>query len=76
MPKSGRNDQTTSREGAYFIWLREGCPDGRAQDHWQAATFGSLNQEHDDEFGEEEKALASRHDANMPALLTKDVRGA
>jgi hypothetical protein len=75
MPKSGRNDQITIRERAYFIWLREGCPDGRAQDHWRAASFESLNQEHDDEFAEEEKVLAGRPDANIPALLTKDVRG-
>ena len=76
MPKSGRNDHTTIRERAYFIWLREGCPDGRAQDHWRAANFESLDQEHDDElFAEEEKVLAGRPDANIPALLTKDVRG-
>ncbi|MGE5547479.1 MAG: DUF2934 domain-containing protein [Solirubrobacterales bacterium] len=25
------------RERAYHIWLREGCPDGRAEDHWQMA---------------------------------------
>jgi hypothetical protein len=75
MPESDRNREATIRERAYFIWLREGCPDGRAQDHWQAATFESLNQEHDNEFREEEKVLAGRRDANIPALLTKDVRG-
>jgi hypothetical protein len=75
MPESGRHDETTIRERAYFMWLREGCPDGRAQDHWQAATFESLNQEHDVEFAEEEKVLPGRPDANIPALLTKDVRG-
>ena len=28
-----------------------------------------------DEFDDEEKILAGRHDVNMPALLTKDVQG-
>jgi hypothetical protein len=75
MPGSGRDDETTIRKRAYFIWLSEGRPDGRAKDHWRAATLESLNREHDDEFAEEEKVLAGRPDANIPALLTKDVRG-
>jgi hypothetical protein len=25
------------RELAYFIWLQEGCPDGRAHVHWELA---------------------------------------
>lgn len=25
------------RARAYHIWQREGCPDGRADDHWQMA---------------------------------------
>ncbi len=25
------------REIAYFLWLDEGCPDGQADRHWQAA---------------------------------------
>ena len=28
------------REAAYFIWKREGRPEGHAQDHWQRATIG------------------------------------
>jgi hypothetical protein len=75
MPESDRNWEAAIRERACFIWLREGCPNGRAQAHWQAATYESLNQEHDDEFREEEKVLAGSPDANIPALLTKDVRG-
>jgi hypothetical protein len=30
---------------------------------------------HDDGFDEEEKLLAGKHDVNMPALLTRDVKG-
>lgn len=26
------------RERAYRIWLEEGCPDGRADDHWDKAS--------------------------------------
>jgi Protein of unknown function (DUF2934) len=25
------------RELAYFLWLEEGCPEGQAERHWQAA---------------------------------------
>ena len=28
-----------------------------------------------DDFEEEEKLLAGQHDVNMPALLTRDVKG-
>jgi len=30
---------------------------------------------HEDALDEEEKLLAGRHDVNMPALLTRDVKG-
>ena len=66
------------RERAYFMWEREGRPDGRTQDHWLSAITEQLGEHSgsDDEFtGEEEKVLAGRPDANIPALLTKDVRG-
>ena len=66
------------RERAYFIWEHEGRPDGRAYDHWLLA-MAEANGAHDQAEGEfmddEEKVLAGRADANMPALLTKDVRG-
>ena len=71
-------DEEAIRERAYFIWEREGRPDGRAQEHWLAATFEECSEErgHDDGFMEdEEKVLAGRPDANIPALLTKDVHG-
>ena len=30
-----RNDRI--RELAYLLWLEEGCPEGQAERHWQAA---------------------------------------
>jgi hypothetical protein len=33
------------------------------------------NGSHEDPFEEEEKLLAGKHDVNMPALLTRDVKG-
>jgi hypothetical protein len=24
-------------QAAYFIWMEQGCPDGRADEHWQLA---------------------------------------
>ena len=62
------------RERAYFIWEREGRPEGRAHDHWLSATIeDALSQ--DELMDDEEKVLAGRPDANFPALLTKDVQG-
>lgn len=66
------------REAAYFIWEREGRPDGRAQQHWQQAIVEIIGADPEREAGsfeDEEKVLAGRPDANMPALLTKDVPG-
>ncbi len=29
--------EQTVRESAYFLWQQEGCPQGRAEDHWYRA---------------------------------------
>lgn len=34
---SGGDREHRIREIAYFIWLEEGCPHGRDQDHWERA---------------------------------------
>ncbi len=57
--------QRAVREAAYFLWEREGRPEGRALDNWLRAGGAS----------EEEKVLAGQADADIPALLTKDVLG-
>ena len=77
MPDPDRNAEQAVRETAYFIWEREGRPEGRAPDHWRRAVIERAREERrrDDEAKEEEKVLAGRPDANMPALLTQDVRG-
>jgi Protein of unknown function (DUF2934) len=85
MPDPRRIPETVIRETAYYIWEREGRPDGRDQDHWLRAakvagrsggppSRNSSGREHD-HMEEEEKVLAGRPDANMPSLLTKDVPG-
>lgn len=78
MSESNRNREQTIRERAYHIWEREGRPDGRAEDHWWCATIEGLDEAHarvDEPMEDEEKILAGRRDANIPALLTKDVQG-
>jgi hypothetical protein len=75
---TGPKKEEAIREKAYFIWLREGRPQGRAQDHWLSATgegFGEERRQEDVFLDDEEKVLAGRPDANMPALLTKGVQG-
>jgi hypothetical protein len=55
------------REAAYRLWEKEGRPEGQALDHWLRAGGTPLS--------EEEKVLEGRADANIPAMLTKDVPG-
>ncbi len=74
MSGSDHDAEDAVRERAYFIWVREGRPDGRALAHWVSAH--AEEQEHQNELMfEEEKVLAGRPDANIPALLTQDVHG-
>lgn len=79
MTDPDRNAEQAVREAAYFIWEGEGCPEGRALDHWLHATSKISREERrrvvDEPVGDEEKIMAGRADANIPALLTKDVRG-
>jgi hypothetical protein len=79
MSDPDRNTEQSLRDAAYFIWERDGRPEGRARDHWERAV-GETSGYHEGHgehglFEEEEKVLAGRPDANMPALLTKDVPG-
>ena len=76
MSDRDRNVERAVREAAYFIWEHEGRPEGQAQDHWKRAVIERSRERCDDEpMEEEEKVMAGRPDANMPALLTKDVPG-
>jgi Protein of unknown function (DUF2934) len=77
MPDPDRAAEQAIRETAYFIWDREGRPDGRAESHWQhaAADCASPRVPHDEFLDDEEKILAGQPDVNMTALLTKDVFG-
>jgi hypothetical protein len=78
MAENDRDSEQTVRERAYLIWESEGRPEGRADDHWQFASIENSGAERvrdDEHMGDEEKILAGRPDANIPALLTRDVRG-
>jgi hypothetical protein len=78
MPENDRDWEQTVRERAYLIWESEGRPEGRADDHWRFASIDNPGGERvrdDEHMDDEEKILAGQPDANIPALLTKDVRG-
>jgi hypothetical protein len=62
------DEERAVRERAYFLWESEGRPEGRALDHWQRA-FAEMRST------DEEKVLDGQTDANVPAMLTKDVPG-
>lgn len=78
MPEPDRNKEQALRERAYFLWVQEGRPEGRARTHWERAVewFGGWSAGHDGELmSDEEKVLIGHPDANIPAMLTKDVLG-
>ncbi len=78
MPRANFKNEQAVRDRAYFIWEREGRPDGRAHDHWKRATTEAGHHApgpDDDTMLDEEKIIAGRIDVNMPALLTRDVPG-
>jgi hypothetical protein len=63
----------TVREAAYFIWEREGRPEGKELDHWDRGRR-EIEGSNESLLLEEEKVLADLP-ADMPAILTKDSRG-
>jgi hypothetical protein len=78
MPEPKRDADQAVREAAYRLWEREGRPDGKADDHWRRAMIEWGRQERGDDdalMDDEEKVMAGRLNANIPALLTKDVPG-
>ena len=75
MAEPVRNSEQVVKEAAYFIWEREGRPEGRAREHWVRALHEISGRHEDEPLLDEEKILAGRPDVNMPALLTKDVLG-
>jgi hypothetical protein len=74
MSDSDDDGERAIRERAYFMWEHDGRPDGRAYEHWVLAC-AEERERRNEEMYEEEKIMADRPDANMAALLTKDVHG-
>jgi hypothetical protein len=77
VPKRGQNLEQATREAAYHLWEREGRPDGQALEHWLRATAErpARKSRRLRQMPDEEKILDGRTDVNIPALLTKDVKG-
>ncbi len=78
MPEPERDNEQAVRDKAYDLWEREGRPDGQAGDHWQRAMIEWISSQRGDDdalLDDEEKVMAGRPNANIPALLTKDVPG-
>jgi hypothetical protein len=63
------------REAAFFLWEREGRPEGRALDHWTAAQRTAAHREQGDLIADEEAVIEGDPAADYPAVLTKDVPG-
>ena len=74
MSGSDQTREDAVRERAYFIWEREGRPEGRARDHWLAACVEERECE-DELMDDEEKILAGRPDANFSRLADQGCAG-
>ena len=77
MPRPDQNREHAIREAAYWLREREGRPEGRALEHWLRATAerSPRKSRRAKPTLDEEKILEGRADVNLPALLTKDMRG-
>ena len=62
------------RERAYFIWEREGRPEGRAHDHWLAASVEERECQ-DELMDDEEKVLAGRPGRQFPRIADQGCAG-
>ncbi len=62
MPENDGQDEGRVREIAYFLWLSEGCPEGRAEDHWMMAC-GMLSMSEPATGEREAEASPARDDA-------------
>jgi Protein of unknown function (DUF2934) len=70
---SERDDERAVRVRAYYLWVREGRPDGKALDHWLCAKSRSWHS--DEGLLEEQEKVASGQPADMQAIMTNDARG-
>jgi hypothetical protein len=63
MPEPDEHTEQAIRDTAYFIWEREGCPEGCARDHWERAIIeissGDIRRR-DEEFMQDEEIMAGR----------------
>jgi hypothetical protein len=67
MPQQFDDYTQVIRDAAYFLWENDGCHEGRELEYWLQAKAVVIP--------EEERVIAGDPDANIPALLTKDVPG-
>lgn len=69
MPEIDDRHEAQLREIAYFLWLHEGCPEGRADHHWLLAC-GMLSVQTVAALEEEAKAPSPVSDAgsDTPAI--------
>jgi hypothetical protein len=72
-PMASHDPEQSLREAAYFMWEREGHPEGRALEHWTAAMEIAAGANALD--ADEEAVIEGDPDADYPAVLTKDVPG-
>jgi Protein of unknown function (DUF2934) len=62
------------RERAYFLWLEEGCPEGQAERHWQAAE-GILDPDALERKMTEGEPPGDEPEEDSPAARTQRGRG-
>ena len=74
MPKLQSDKDRAIRERAYFTWLREGRPEGRALDHWLFATIEQLGEDSESD-GEEEQSPRGPARREYPRIVDERCAG-
>jgi hypothetical protein len=65
-------------QAAYFIWMEQGCPDGRADEHWQLAVERLKHERENSETGQRTRPArqAARASAACPSRSWARTRAA
>jgi hypothetical protein len=68
-----RDDERAVRAAAYYLWVGEGRPEGKALDHWLRAKAQNVHL--DDGLLEEQEKVVTGQPADIQAIMTNDARG-
>ena len=73
-PEAEEISESVVRTAAYYIWEREGCPDGRELEHWNLAKAQLASELRNGENPREKKGSVSHPAIRKVKAAVKPVR--